>query len=336
MPRYKTYLIALVCSLLLYNTNTAMAYVYIKISKQTDQLIIQSKALHNVDIEKKMHCVPDEKGHDCIMKPIPDGYFNLDDETFIKRYNFNGQQVRVEGTFPKQEVGRKLNSSKRVALSVFLNEEQIVDFNNFGQKSQIYVTAEFYCRPMYMELNLAKGKAQLKVSGEYTELPKSYHEYDIVLPFDYEPFTLNYELKKYRLPIGLTTNNNRVRWKYSEIFNKKGETSYHNKDYAQSKIYFLKAVALDNRYIKAYSNLALVYKKQKEISKAIWASEQAIRKADKYGDDKIIAANAYYNLGKIFEEYKDYENALKKYQASDSLNAKEAYKTAIERVKQLQ
>lgn len=96
---------------------------------------------------------------------------------------------------------------------------------------------------------------------------------------------------------------------------------------------FLDAINLYSNYGQAYSNLGLVYQKLGRDAEALWANQKAIELAS--GNNKnIVQASSYFNIGKIYENREDYENALKNYENALNKKQNDVYVNAINRVKE--
>jgi hypothetical protein len=113
--------------------------------------------------------------------------------------------------------------------------------------------------------------------------------------------------------------------------NSMGEQYYHSNDYDNAILYYQQAIAVNPAYGQAYSNLGLAYKKAGKYAEAIWAN----RKAIEFGSN-VVKANSYYNIGRIYEERRQYSNALRQYQLAKSNNpGNAAYNGAIQRMQAL-
>lgn len=116
-------------------------------------------------------------------------------------------------------------------------------------------------------------------------------------------------------------------------YNTKGEEEYHKGNLEQSMYLFLDAINLYSNYGQAYSNLGLVYQKLGRDAEALWANQKAIELAS--GNNKnIVQSSSYFNIGKIYENREDYENALKNYENALNKKQNDVYINAINRVKE--
>lgn len=140
--------------------------------------------------------------------------------------------------------------------------------------------------------------------------------------------------------INLLSENNFTEATYSEDekiqakrYNTRGEEEYHKGNLEQSMYLFLDAINLYSNYGQAYSNLGLIYQKLNRDAEALWANQKAIELAN--GNNKnIVQASSYFNIGKIYENREDYENALKNYENALNKKQNEVYVNAINRVKE--
>jgi hypothetical protein len=114
----------------------------------------------------------------------------------------------------------------------------------------------------------------------------------------------------------------------ADRYNEQGEQYYHSGDFANAIRQYQLAIEANPGYGQAYSNLGLAYKKAGKYAEAIWAN----RKAIEFGNN-VVKANSYYNIGRIYEERRQYANALRQYQLAKSNNANPAYDGAIQRMK---
>jgi len=91
-----------------------------------------------------------------------------------------------------------------------------------------------------------------------------------------------------------------------EYFDKASEYG-NNQDFTNAKKYYLKALKEDDKYVEAYDNLGLVYRRLGEYDKAI----------DNYTKSIKIYPNgmmAHQNLAAVYGIKKEYKNAIKEYE----------------------
>lgn len=119
----------------------------------------------------------------------------------------------------------------------------------------------------------------------------------------------------------------------SQQFNKKGEELYHKMRYDEAIKYYKKAIEENSKYAQAYSNLGLVYRKTHQYKNAILASEEAIKVAT--GEQaRIVRASSYYNIARIKEEEKKWQEALDNFVKALLENEHKMYNDAIDRIKE--
>lgn len=80
---------------------------------------------------------------------------------------------------------------------------------------------------------------------------------------------------------------------------------------------YSKAIQLDSNFGKPYCNLALIFAKQEKYEDAIFLYERSL---ELLKDDEEKAA-AWYRLGNVYRQMKDYQNAVYAYQQADSLKS---------------
>jgi tetratricopeptide (TPR) repeat protein len=114
--------------------------------------------------------------------------------------------------------------------------------------------------------------------------------------------------------------------------NSLGEKAYHNGDIELSIDYYKNAVEIDPNFAQAYSNMGLSYLKLNRFSESIWANRNAISLASGEGAN-IVRASSYYNIARLYEQDKEYSEALRYYELAKSANNNPTYDKAIARVK---
>ena len=113
--------------------------------------------------------------------------------------------------------------------------------------------------------------------------------------------------------------------------NKVGEAYYAAKSYEDALNYFQQATQADPLYGQAYGNMGLTYKKLNRYAEAIWANRKAITMA--HGTyDYVTRAGAYYNIGRIYEEKGEFNNALLMYKNAKTNKKNVVYDAAILRM----
>ncbi|EMH4161417.1 tetratricopeptide repeat protein [Pluralibacter gergoviae] len=118
----------------------------------------------------------------------------------------------------------------------------------------------------------------------------------------------------------------------SSSLNLKGEESYRRKQYDEAIAFFTDAINNYSENGKAYGNLGLVYQKVGRTAEAIWANRKAIALASGK-NAATIRAGANYNIGKIYEEEGQYNDALSYYHAAKREKQNSVYDNAILRVR---
>lgn len=102
--------------------------------------------------------------------------------------------------------------------------------------------------------------------------------------------TKNYEKSDfYRLTLNKINKTNVFDAKY---YNKKGIEYYQVADFEHSKIYFNKAISIDNKYFEAYNNLANVELKLGNDKEAVKLYQKSLQLNKKYTDAMLNMANA--------------------------------------------
>ncbi len=87
-----------------------------------------------------------------------------------------------------------------------------------------------------------------------------------------------------------------------------------NEDYANAKLFYLKAINEDPSYVEAYDNLGLVFRILKRYDKAIEYYKKSI-------DLQSDGAMAHQNLASVYQIKKEYAKAISEYQILVQLDA---------------
>ncbi len=116
--------------------------------------------------------------------------------------------------------------------------------------------------------------------------------------------------------------------------NKQGEMAYHAGQLDQAIDLYRQAIEIDGNYGQAYSNLGLAYQKAGRTAEAIWANRKAIALAHG-GSAATVRASSYYNIARIYENARQYDDALRHYQLAKEQKANPVYDKAIQRVQAL-
>ena len=101
-----------------------------------------------------------------------------------------------------------------------------------------------------------------------------------------------------------------------EVWNKKGNIHFQNREYEKAISAYNKAIELDQSFGWPYSNLALAYVQKSRFAEAILLYQRSIElfTGDK---DKAISWN---RLGNVYRRMNDYDNAICAYQRADELD----------------
>jgi hypothetical protein len=113
--------------------------------------------------------------------------------------------------------------------------------------------------------------------------------------------------------------------------NTRGESAYHAGDYAGAIQLFQAAIEQHGNYGQAYSNLGLVFRKTGRVAEALWADRKAIALASG-PSAPTTRASTHYNNGKIYEDARQWDDALREYRAADAEKHSQTYQTAIDRM----
>lgn len=120
----------------------------------------------------------------------------------------------------------------------------------------------------------------------------------------------------------------------AKALNKQGEMAYHAGQLDQAIDLYRQAIEIDGNYGQAYSNLGLAYQKAGRTAEAIWANRKAIALAHG-GSAATVRASSYYNIARIYENARQYDDALRHYQLAKEQKANPVYDKAIQRVQAL-
>jgi hypothetical protein len=117
----------------------------------------------------------------------------------------------------------------------------------------------------------------------------------------------------------------------AKALNQSGEKIYHAGNLDQAITLFRQAIDLDPNYGQAYSNLGLAYQKAGKAAEAIWADRKAIALASG-PTAATVRASSYYNIGRLYEDGGQFDDALNNYRAAKREKANPVYDNAIQRV----
>ena len=113
--------------------------------------------------------------------------------------------------------------------------------------------------------------------------------------------------------------------------NQAGEKAYHAGQLDNAITLYGQAIEQDPNYGQAYSNLGLAYQKAGRKAEAIWANRKAIALASG-ATAATVRASSHYNIGRMYEDAGQMDDALRSYQAAKQEKANPVYDKAIERV----
>jgi hypothetical protein len=115
--------------------------------------------------------------------------------------------------------------------------------------------------------------------------------------------------------------------------NTRGESEYAAGNYGKAIESFQAAIAIDDNYGQAYSNLGLTFNKAGRVAEALWANRKAIALASGPHAPQI-RASTHFNNGHIYEDKQQWDDALREYRAAEDENINRIYQNAIERMLQ--
>jgi tetratricopeptide (TPR) repeat protein len=111
----------------------------------------------------------------------------------------------------------------------------------------------------------------------------------------------------------------------------KGDALYHQKKYDAALIVYQQAIDADYRNAQSYSDLGLTCQRLGRFGDALIALITAANLADSQGN-KIVLAGAYYNIGRLYEQYDEYKDALSAYRSAKAAHPNHVYDRSIARV----
>jgi hypothetical protein len=115
--------------------------------------------------------------------------------------------------------------------------------------------------------------------------------------------------------------------------NLQGEAAYRGGDYPRAVQLFQAAIASNDNYGQAYSNLGLVFQKSGRVAEALWANRKAIALAS--GPNAATTrASTHFNNGRIYEDKEQWSDALREYRAAQAEKSNSTYQGAIARAEQ--
>lgn len=118
---------------------------------------------------------------------------------------------------------------------------------------------------------------------------------------------------------------------HAKTLNQNGEKAYHSGDLEGAINLYRQAIDADPNYGQAYSNLGLAYQKAGRAAEAIWADRKALALASG-PTAATVRASSYYNIGRLYEDAGQFDDALSNYRAAKQQKANPVYDNAIQRV----
>ncbi|HWV15233.1 MAG TPA: tetratricopeptide repeat protein [Cellvibrio sp.] len=117
----------------------------------------------------------------------------------------------------------------------------------------------------------------------------------------------------------------------AKALNTQGETAFRAKNYDEAVRLFQEAIALDDNYGQAYSNLGLTFQQMGRVAEALWANRKAIALANGT-TAATVRASSHYNNGRIYEAAGQWSDALREYRNAKQEKANTVYDNAIKRM----
>jgi hypothetical protein len=114
--------------------------------------------------------------------------------------------------------------------------------------------------------------------------------------------------------------------------NVQGEAAYRGGDLAGAIRLFQSAIAIDDSYGQAYSNLGLVFQKSGRVAEALWANRKAIALAIGPGG-ATTRANTHFNNGRIYEDAGQWTDAAREYAMAQREKDNPVYENSLQRMR---
>ena len=114
----------------------------------------------------------------------------------------------------------------------------------------------------------------------------------------------------------------------AKSLNLSADKAYKNNQFEQAAMLYQQAIDYNPNAGQSYSNLAVTYQKLNRSSEALWANQKAIALAS----NDNTRAYSHYNIGKIYENNRDYVQAKQHYQIANQYKPSPTYDEAIQRV----
>ncbi len=115
--------------------------------------------------------------------------------------------------------------------------------------------------------------------------------------------------------------------------NTQGELSYRQGDYRQAMALFQAAIEQDGAYGQAYSNLGLTFQRMGRVPEALWANRKAIALARGPSAGRT-RAGTHFNNGRIYEEARQWNDALREFESAAREKSSPVYHNAIRRMRE--
>ncbi len=115
-------------------------------------------------------------------------------------------------------------------------------------------------------------------------------------------------------------------------YNDQGDNAYKNKNIDVAISFYKSAIEMNPNFAQAYGSLGLMYIKKGMKAEAIWANRKAISYASG-STANTVKAGSYFNIAKIFEAERKFQDALNYYKLAKENKANPVYDKAILRVK---
>ena len=118
----------------------------------------------------------------------------------------------------------------------------------------------------------------------------------------------------------------------SRKLNVQGEAAYQGGDLAGAIHLFQSAIAIDDSYGQAYSNLGLVFQKSGRVAEALWANRKAISLAIGPGG-ATTRAGTHFNNGRIYEDAGQWVDAAREYAMAQREKDNPVYENSLQRMR---
>lgn len=135
----------------------------------------------------------------------------------------------------------------------------------------------------------------------------------------------NYQNQSTRVNIVPVSANAQAR---AKSLNLSADKAYKNNQFEQASMLYQQSIDYNPNVGQTYSNLAVSYQKLNRSSEALWANQKAIALAT----NDNTKAYSHYNIGRIYENDQDFNQAKHHYQLANQYKPSPAYDEAIQRV----